>query len=789
MFPNHGNEILFHPSRDNGVHNNQQEKQKNQLSCLKNIAERAKERGVVPVFHPNSGENSIFRYEEDYKVMFEGLYKGGIGYAPDVGHMANGGIDPLKMIREHRDIVQHVHFKDMDASHVWATMGKGIIDFPSIVRYLEETGYRGWIMTEDESPDAVEDSDAVVLEDPGHGKSEQPRFTLSVKDQNGQEVDANCGSADFYAGRSSGNKGDGWHYESNLSWKEWTTYGIDLTRFVGQTLKITVTTYDCSQSGHYGYGYFCLGCAKAKIEGISCGDDAKMTAQAPDGFAYEWTSIHDPYTVVSTDRTLEVDAADTTTYRCRLTYLDQADCYFDLYSSIMPRFPYASLNYKYEPSNCQNRVVFTNTSHIVVKYEGDPAGTHHYDEPCEEYEWVINGEHLSDKNPIYFFPQEGGQFPVTLYASIADGKCTDDTTFTVDIPAIGDVLLNWSDSICYGSRYILGDQTLTASGVYTYTTKSHAGCDSICTLNLTVLPQALTTLPDTSICAETVYVMDGAIYPYTTSRKWIRHLQTRFGCDSTVVQSVILLDTIKPVVDVKEIIEDTDLGAFYFSGTGYSYYTINGVRHTEDSIVDLAPDTYLIVFYNDHGCEKAFTYDLAPGCVGGIVYQRWNDVLSVKAPEFAGGRSFVKYQWMKNGVDVPGATKSYYAAAQYPETEPNGHLDFSAVYEVALAVDSLATTDWQLSCPYRPIDVFSAIDYTDESVLLEPTFLHPGEDMMLLTTNKARVVCHSPAGMLIFSKDVSAGRTTLEAPVAPGMYVVTVFTGSNKKSYKICVTD
>ena len=630
---------------------------------------------------------------------------------------------------------------------------------------------------------------AVVLEDPGHGKSEQPRFTLSVKDQNGQEVDANCGSADFYAGRSSGNKGDGWHYESNLSWKEWTTYGIDLTRFVGQTLKITVTTYDCSQHGHYGYGYFCLGCAKAKIEGISCGDDAKMTAQAPDGFAYEWTSIHDPYTVVSTDRTLEVDAADTTTYRCRLTYLDQADCYFDLYSSIMPRFPYASLNYKYEPSNCQNRVVFTNTSHIVVKYEGDPAGTHHYDEPCEEYEWVINGEHLSDKNPIYFFPQEGGQFPVTLYASIADGKCTDDTTFTVDIPAIGDVLLNWSDSICYGSRYILGDQTLTASGVYTYTTKSHAGCDSICTLNLTVLPQALTTLPDTSICAETVYVMDGAIYPYTTSRKWIRHLQTRFGCDSTVVQSVILLDTIKPVVDVKEIIEDTDLGAFYFSGTGYSYYTINGVRHTEDSIVDLAPDTYLIVFYNDHGCEKAFTYDLAPGCVGGIVYQRWNDVLSVKAPEFAGGRSFVKYQWMKNGVDVPGATKSYYAAAQYPETEPSGHLDFSAVYEVALAVDSLATTDWQLSCPYRPIDVFSAIDYTDESVLLEPTFLHPGEDMMLLTTNKARVVCHSPAGMLIFSKDVSAGRTTLEAPVAPGMYVVTVFTGSNKKSYKICVTD
>ena len=79
--------------------------------------------------------------------------------------MANGGIDPLKVIKEHRDIVQHVHFKDMTADHEWATMGTGIIDFRSIVAFLEETDYRGWIMTEDESQDAINDSDGVVLTD------------------------------------------------------------------------------------------------------------------------------------------------------------------------------------------------------------------------------------------------------------------------------------------------------------------------------------------------------------------------------------------------------------------------------------------------------------------------------------------------------------------------------------------------------------------------------------------------------------------------------------------------
>lgn len=157
--------MLCHVAADPVREHNLYEKQMNQLACLSDIAMRARERGVVPVYHPNSGENSIFRYESDYHIMFDTLYNSGIGYAPDVGHMANGGIDPLRVIKENRRIVQHVHFKDMTADHQWTTMGEGVIDFESIVRFLEETDYRGWIMTEDESPDAVNDSDGVVMAD------------------------------------------------------------------------------------------------------------------------------------------------------------------------------------------------------------------------------------------------------------------------------------------------------------------------------------------------------------------------------------------------------------------------------------------------------------------------------------------------------------------------------------------------------------------------------------------------------------------------------------------------
>ena len=149
------------PVRDHRLY----EKQKNQMSCIAAIARRAAEQGIVSTYHPNSGDNSVFRYESDYHIMFDTLYKYGIGWTPDVGHMMNGGIDPVRVIRENREIIRHLHFKDMTPDHVWATMGTGIGDFQTIVDFLKETGFAGWIMTEDESPDAVKDSDGVVLAD------------------------------------------------------------------------------------------------------------------------------------------------------------------------------------------------------------------------------------------------------------------------------------------------------------------------------------------------------------------------------------------------------------------------------------------------------------------------------------------------------------------------------------------------------------------------------------------------------------------------------------------------
>ena len=57
----------------------------------------------------------------------------------------------------YRPLIKHVHFKDITTSGGWTAMGAGIVDFPAIVTMLRDTDYAGWIMIEEESPEAEVD--------------------------------------------------------------------------------------------------------------------------------------------------------------------------------------------------------------------------------------------------------------------------------------------------------------------------------------------------------------------------------------------------------------------------------------------------------------------------------------------------------------------------------------------------------------------------------------------------------------------------------------------------------
>ena len=138
------------------------ERQRNCIACCNEISRRAADTGIVTAFHPNSPAGSVFRTAEDYAYLLEHLDPAFVGFAPDAGHIAKGGMDPTEIFRTYRSLIRHVHYKDMTPDGIWTEMGTGSIDFSTITANLRETGYSGWIMIEDESPRAENDPDGVT---------------------------------------------------------------------------------------------------------------------------------------------------------------------------------------------------------------------------------------------------------------------------------------------------------------------------------------------------------------------------------------------------------------------------------------------------------------------------------------------------------------------------------------------------------------------------------------------------------------------------------------------------
>ena len=138
------------------------ERQANCLACCRAIGSRAADQGIQTAFHPNSPPGSVFRTAEDYAVLMDGLAAGPVGFAPDAGHIARGGMSPVEIFAEYAPLIRHVHFKDMNAESAWVEMGQGCIDFAGIIKALDAQNYNGWIMIEDESSRAEVDPDEVT---------------------------------------------------------------------------------------------------------------------------------------------------------------------------------------------------------------------------------------------------------------------------------------------------------------------------------------------------------------------------------------------------------------------------------------------------------------------------------------------------------------------------------------------------------------------------------------------------------------------------------------------------
>lgn len=295
------------------------------------------------------------------------------------------------------------------------------------------------------------------------------RFDIQVLDMNNNPI-GGCTQKTFFAGDATTSGSDVWHVipagatsysDQPIYWSDWQKVTVSLADHPGQTLKIRIIVPTCQADYHWAYAYFTLGCRDGGLEGLACGDMSTDHFEAPDNFTYIWYKDGDaakrpikdslschgvlPYTT-NNNQVLHIDSMSSEIYHVECHDLQDPTCYYTLTANPNPRFPLAKGTITPFSRNCQNQITFTNESYVRVINRADSTTM------SEEEAITTFLVDYGDGSPVqtidkrnyvtHDYPNTGGTFTATLWASMNDGVCIDDTVFVFTLPDIehtGDV--------------------------------------------------------------------------------------------------------------------------------------------------------------------------------------------------------------------------------------------------------------------------------------------------------------------------------------------------------------
>lgn len=351
---------------------------------------------------------------------------------------------------------------------------------------------------------------AVVLENPGHIPTQQPKFETKILNSMGMPIGGGCGTYTVYGGQP----GQNFQQCGNRTWLPWTTVGLDLTPYVGQTIQIEFTTWDCAQGAHFGYAYLAAECLPLSIDVNFCGGNQPLILTAPSGFqSYVWH----PGNYSGQQVTIQNPSLNQT-YTCTMTtYSNQGTCAVDLSVQASPTLVQSNFTYT---AGCENEpitfqatsIITTNAPNVSLSYQWDfgnatPAATvgnnpnTNFNNPGNQLVELITTSSNGCSDTIQ---QQVHILPTPHLTPSADATCMlQQTSFTlVGTPNLQHLTWDFGDNSTLASGDPITHQYLTP-GSYTVEVIGIGlnGCQDTVLMPLTIQPLPyLDAGNDTSIC-------------------------------------------------------------------------------------------------------------------------------------------------------------------------------------------------------------------------------------------------------------------------------------------------
>lgn len=189
-----------------------------------------------------------------------------------------------------------------------------------------------------------------------------------------------------------------------------------------------------------------------------------------------------------------------------------------------------------------------------------------------------------------------------IYSAIATNAngCTEQDSMEVfQNPT---VYFGFSDSICAGSTYYFNGQNLSQAGIYTDTLQNILGCDSIVTLQLSLVQPNSTSI-STSICTGDTYFFNGQTL--SVAGQYSVTIPSVFGCDS-IVQLTLTVNPL-PVVTVQDTMVCVNTPLTLFASGALTY--VWDVPQNPNGSISVSPAQTSV--YNVFGID-------ALGCISTI---------------------------------------------------------------------------------------------------------------------------------------------------------------------------